>query len=101
MITIRRGDDLNAMGRTFVFVINTDRDLTSFKGVFEIDGFRQTWDDITGKRLNIVMSRDDTYKLKLGKRIGYIKVYDEHDLAHTIEKEIEFNILPEVVGNDD
>lgn len=100
MITIRRGDDLNAMGRSYVFVLNTERELSSFRAVFEIDGFRQTWDDLSSKRLEISMSRDDTYKLKLGERVGYIKVYDEYDLAYTIEKEIKFNVLQEVVGND-
>ena len=101
MITIRRGDDLNAMGRSYVFVLNTERDLpSSSRAVFEIDGFRQKWDDLSSKRLEILMSRDDTYKLKLGERVGYIKVYDEYNLAYTIEKEIKFNVLQEVVGND-
>ncbi len=100
MIEIRRGDDLNAFGKEVVLVLNTEQDLSSCRAVFEVDGFRQEWNDITSKRLPIIMTREDTQKLKAGHRFGYVKVYDENNLAETVKKEICVVVHPEVVKND-
>lgn len=100
MLEVRRGDDLNAFGKEVVVTLNTERDLISCRAVFELDGFRQEWDDVTSKRLLLVMTREDTYKLKVGQRFGHVKIYDQNNLAETVEKEISVFVHPEVVKNE-
>ena len=101
MIEVRRGDDLNAFGKEYVFVLNVEDDSQVKKAIFEVDNFRQEWSNIVDKRISLQMTREDTYKLKLGKRTGYLKVYDENGLAETLNTEITFNVLDEVVKNDE
>lgn len=99
VIELTQGDDLNALGQEYNITIETDIDLTGFKAVFELDGFRQEWSDITSKTLPLAISREESKKLKLGERVGALKIYDENGLAKTIKKDIKFLITPEVVKN--
>lgn len=99
IIELTQGDDLNALGQEYCFVLPTDEDLTGWKAVFELDGFQQVWNDITSKRLPLIIAREDSYKINVGTRFGALKIYGKDGLCKTIKKDIEFLIHREVVKN--
>lgn len=96
-IVITQGDCLNAFDREVTLVIDTDLDLIGCKAVFQLGDFQQTFDDITSKRLPLIMSCDDTRKCSCGTLKGALKVYDCEGKPLTIYKNIQFLIEPEVV----
>lgn len=96
-IRLTQGDDLNAFGREYNFVLSTDQDLTGWKAVFKLDGFHQVWDDITSKRLSLVISAKSSRSIRTGRLYGALKIYDQNGLCKTVKKDIEFIIEPEVV----
>lgn len=99
VIVLTQGDDLNALGQEYNFVLNTNEDLSGFRAVFEVDGFRQEWRDLTSKRLPLCIPAPASRKLKVGERLGALKVYGKDGLCKTVKKDIKFLIEPEVVKN--
>ena len=98
-IPITRGDDTNALGAKITVTLETELDLTGFTAVFQVGDFRQTFSDITGKRLEIVIPRSATALMPLGVVQGALKVYDANGLAKTIHKEITFLVTQKMVDN--
>lgn len=99
VITLTQGDDSNALGEEINIVLETDMDLTGFKAVFQLGDYQQEFDDITSKKLSVVIPRDASEKLEVGPMDGALKVYDASGLARTVEKEIKFLIEAKVVEN--
>lgn len=99
VITLRQGDDSNALGRETKITLDTDLDLTGFRAVFQLDEFRQEFDDITSKELFVVIPRDASANLPVGELDGALKIYDADGLALTVADEIKFMIEEKVVEN--
>ena len=99
VITLRQGDDSNALGREIKIALDTDLDLTGFTAVFQLGDFRQEFDDITSKELFVVIPAAESEKLTVGKMDGALKIYDANKLALTVAVEIKFNIEEKVVDN--
>ena len=98
-IMIRQGDDTNALGNSITFVLNTEIDLTGFTAVFQVDSVRYEWDDITSKRLELVLTAEQTATLPVGTSYGALKIYDADGLANTIIANIPVYVQPMVVEN--
>ena len=98
-LTIYQGDDTNALGEEIIIVLNCDYDVSGFTAVFQLYNFRQKWDDISSKRLAIVIPKEETKKFKLGPCCGAIKIYDKQGRARTIRDDIKFYVKSEVVNN--
>lgn len=96
-IVLTQGDDLNAFGQEYNFVLSTSANLTGWKAVFELGGFQQVWTDITSKKLTLDIPANQSRKFKAGKLMGALKVYDQNGLCKTVKRDIEFIIEPEVV----
>lgn len=99
VIVITQGDDSNALGEEIAINLDTDLDLTGCRAVFQLENFKQEFEDITSKKLLVVIPRTETKKLPCGQRTGAIKIYDKNGLAKTIVKDIKFLIEREVVDN--
>ncbi|MBO5906084.1 MAG: hypothetical protein J6Q84_06675 [Kiritimatiellae bacterium] len=96
-IKLTQGDDLNAFGQEYNFVLSTEADLTGWKAVFELDGYQQVWSDITSKKLSLEIPAKFSKCIKAGRQFGALKIYDQNGLCKTVKKDIEFIIEPEVV----
>lgn len=99
VITLRQGDDSNALGRETKITIETDLDLTGFTAVFQLGEFQQKFDDITNHELFVVIPRDASANLPVGELDGALKIYDANGLALTVADEIKFLIEEKVVEN--
>ncbi len=99
VITLRQGDDSNALGREIKITLDTDLDLTGFKAVFQLGDFRQEFNDITSNELFVVIPAAESEKLEVGPLAGALKIYDANGLALTVAVEIKFNIEEKVVDN--
>lgn len=100
-IIIRQGDDTNALGNSIVFVLNTELDLTGFTAVFQVASVRYEWDDITSKRLELVLTAEQTAILPFGTSYGALKIYDPNGLAKTIIADIPVYTQPLIVENEE
>jgi hypothetical protein len=100
IIKITRGDDTDALGQKISIVLNTDIDLTGWSATFQLVNFRTTFNDISNKKLYLKFNKEDTRKLPLGFQTGALKIYNPEGKAHTVIRDIGFEILSEVVRND-
>lgn len=99
IIHLVQGDDSNALGNKITISLTSNLDLTGFTAVFQLKNYRQKWDDITSKKLEVVIPRSVTEKLTVGEHKGGLKIYDQNGLAKTIIKDIKFRVSREVVEN--
>lgn len=99
VIYLTQGDDSNALGNKIIIGLTSELDLTGFTAVFQLEDYRQEWDDITSKRLEVIIPRSVTEKLTVGNHKGGLKIYDKKGLAKTIIKDIKFYVSREVVEN--
>lgn len=99
VITLRQGDDSNALGREIKITIDTDLDLTGFTAAFQLDNLRLEFKDITSKELLLIIPADESAKLPKGELYGALKLYDTNGLALTVADEIKFMIEEKVVEN--
>ena len=99
VINLIQGDDSNALGNKISIKLTSDLDLTGFTAVFQLEDYRQKWDDITSKKLEVIIPRSVTENLTVGQHKGGLKIYDKNGLAKTIIKDIKFYVSREVVEN--
>lgn len=99
VITLRQGDDSNALGREIKITLDTDLDLIGFTAVFQLGDFRQKFDNITSKELFVVIPAAESEKLEVGPLDGALKIYDANELALTVADGIKFLIEEKVVEN--
>lgn len=98
-IKLTQGDDTNALGNSIVFTLNTDLDLTGYTAVFQVESIRKTWDDITSKELDLVITKEETAALSVGTHLGALKIYDSDGLAVTVIRNIPVYVESLVVEN--
>lgn len=99
VIYLTQGDDSNALNERIMINLNTERDLTGYTAVFQLEEFRQEWDDISSKKLELIVPRSVTKKLTVGQHKGGLKIYDKKGLAKTVINNIKFYVSREVVEN--
>lgn len=100
-ITIIQGDDTDFNGNTALKVnINTDIDLTGFKGRFQLKSIVKDYADVTSKSVNIVLTKEETNNLPSGSATGAFKLFDTNGKALTVVKDIPFVILKKQVKNE-
>ena len=99
VINLTQGDDSNALNEKIVINLNSDLDLIGYTAVFQLEHYIQKWDNITSKKLEVVIPRSATEKLTVGSHKGALKIYDQNGLAKTIIKDIKFNVSRKVVEN--
>lgn len=99
VINLIQGDDSNALGDKIVINLTSQLDLTGFKAVFQLEDYKLKWDDITSKKLEVIIPRSVTEKLTVGTHKAGLKIYDNKGLAKTIIKDIRVCVSRGVVGN--
>ena len=99
VITLRQGDDSNALGREIKITLDTDLDLTGCSAAFQLGDFRQEFADIASKELFVVIPASESANLPDGELNGALKIYDANRLALTVAHEIKFLIEKKVVTN--
>lgn len=99
IISLRQGDDTDAMGRTITVTVTTDDDWTGYSARFQLGRVYKDYSDVSSKTFNISLSSTDTRKLPLGRIDGYIKFIDANGKYSTEETVIPFDILSMVVSN--
>ena len=99
-IIIRQGDDTNALGNLIVFNINTDLNLSGYSAVFQAGEVRYEWSDIQSKRLELILTAEQTESLPTGTTIGGLKIYDNAGRAITV-LDIPVRVQPIIVQNEE
>lgn len=97
IIRLTQGDDSNALGEEINIILDSDLDLTGYSAVFQLCDFQYKWEDITSKKLPLIISSEDSKKLESGMQKGALKIYDKDGLAKTVIRDIQFLIELEVV----
>jgi hypothetical protein len=98
VLELRCGDDSDFLGRTIRIKLNTDIDLTGWKAVLKIQGLTKVFDDISEKVLTIVLSHEDTCKLKSSNCCtGYLKLIEPNGRQGTVDFKINVLVKPQVV----
>lgn len=99
-IVITQGDDSNALGNTIKIILNTELDLENFTAAFQIGSLRWTFDDITSKELEIVVTKEQSKQLAEGVEYAALKVFDSAGRAITIIRDVPVYVKTQVVDNE-
>ncbi len=90
-ITIIQGDDTNFLEDQFIIVnFKTDFSMSGFMATFTLDNITLTYGDLSSKSLEIILSKDITSNLKIGKQYGELKLIDTKNRIRTISSVIPF-----------
>lgn len=98
-IIITVGDDSNALSQDIFINFDTNIDLTGFYAIFELQGLQWRFNDITSKKCELIISREQSSQLKAGCHKAALKVYDNKGLARTVLRDIPVLINSLVVAN--
>lgn len=99
-ITITRGDDSDALGNTIKIVLKTELDLTDYTAIFQVKTLKWYFNNITGKELEIVFTRDQTLSLDEGVEYAALKIFDNDQKAITVFRDIPIYVKTQVVDNE-
>lgn len=84
IIILRQGDDTNFNGNTITINMNTKIDLTGWTAIFQLQDLKINFDDISNKKINLVISQEQTNKLEAGDFNGWIKLQDKEGRQCTV-----------------
>lgn len=101
-ILIHKGDDtIFAECQHFLtFNIETDLDLTGWKAKFVLGWITKEISDISSKQFEIILSSEDTKKLRLGSQCGQIILTDSNGNIKTITNSILFKVVTTVIETE-
>lgn len=101
-ILIHKGDDtIFADCQHFLtFNIETDLDLTGWKAKFVLGLIAKEINDISSKQFEIILSSEDTKKLRLGSQCGQIILTDSNGNIKTITNSILFKVVTTVIETE-
>lgn len=101
-ILIHKGDDtIFADCQHFLtFNIETDLDLTGWKAKFVLGWITKEISDISSKQFEIILSSEDTKKLRLGSQCGQIILTDSNGNIKTITNSILFKVVTTVIETE-
>jgi hypothetical protein len=88
------------VNKFLTFFIDTNLDLTGYSAKFILGWVEKTVEDISLKRFEVVLSADDTKKLRLGKQYGTIILTDYNGNIKTVTNTIPFEVTTAVVENE-
>ena len=101
IITIIRWDSTDYEGDPILIInINTENDLTGYKGKFQVGSITKEYENVTSKSVNVVLDKTETESLPVGRIYGAFKLYDTAQRAKTIVKNIIFQVEEMQVKND-
>lgn len=98
-IVITRGDDSNSFRNTITIELTTDLDLTGYKAVFQIGKEQWIYEDITTKKLNIVIDKERSMKFREGTYYAALKIYEDDNLCKTVFRDIPVYVKEIAVDN--
>ncbi len=99
IISLRKGDDTDAMGRTITVTITSTADWVGYSARFQLGRVYKDYSDVSSKTFTISLASTDTIKLPVGRLDGYLKFIDADGKYTTDETIIPFDILPMTVRN--
>lgn len=99
MIEITVGDDSNALSQDIIINFDTQIDLTGFYAIFELQGIQWRFNDLTSKKCELVITREQSAQMRAGTHKAGLKVFDNTGKCRTIMRDIPVLINSLVVGN--
>lgn len=88
MIEITVGDDSNALSQDIFINFETEIDLTGFYAIFELQGIQWRFNDITSKKCELIITREQSSQMRPGTCKAGLKVYDNKGLCRTVLRDI-------------
>lgn len=100
-IYIHKGDSTTFADVTkfLTFNIETDLDLTGWTAKFTLDFVTKEINDISTKSFDVILTAQDTKRLRTGVQYGSIILTDENGNIKTIVNTIPFQVTNEVIEN--
>lgn len=90
-ITIIKGDDTNFLEDQFIIInFKTDFSMSGFTATFTLDDVTLTYGDLSEKKLEIILPKEITSNLKIGKQYGELKLIDTQNRIRTVTSVIPF-----------
>ena len=100
-IKIFKGDDTDFNGGKFLTIkINTEMDLTGFKGIFKLGKFK-TEQDMQSKTMEIVIPHEVTALMLNGTHTGIFTLIDTQNRVKTLSNTIPFLVTSEVFTQEE
>ena len=100
-IKIFKGDDTDFNGGKFLTIkINTEMDLTGFKGIFKLGKFK-TEQDMQSKTMEIVIPHEVTALMLNGTHTGIFTLIDTKNRVKTLSNTIPFLVTSEVFTQEE
>ena len=97
-IFVTRADDSNAMGYEIDIEIDTSLSLEGWTARFQLEDLAWDFDDITSKKLPLIITSEQSRQLSVGTAYGAMVLYDENGLRKTVMRNIPVYIYPQVVS---
>lgn len=82
------------------FNIQTNLDLTNWKAKFYLGKIVKTFNDITSKTFDVILTCNDTSTLDYGNIYGVLKLIDSNNNVKTVNNKIPFVVDNKVIEND-
>lgn len=100
-IKIFKGDDTDFNNSKFLSIkINTEMDLTGFKGIFKLGKFK-TEQDMQSKTMDIVIPHDVTALMLNGTHTGIFTLIDTQNRFKTLSNTIPFLVTSEIFTQEE
>ena len=100
-IFVTRADDSNAMGYEILIEIETSLSLEGWSGRFQLEDLAWDFDDLTSKKLSLIISAEQSIMLPVGTSYGAMVLYDENGLRKTVMRNVPVYIYPQLVSKRD
>lgn len=100
-IFVTRADDSNAMGYEIMIEIDTSLSLEGWSARFQLEDLSWDFDDITSKKLSLIISAEQSIMLPVGTSYGAMVLYDENGLRKTVMRNVPVYIYPQLVSKRD
>ena len=97
-IFVTRADDSNAMGYEIEIEIETSLSLEGWSARFQLEDLSWDFDDISSKKIQLIISAEQSIILPVGTSYGAMVLYDENGLRKTVMRNIPVYIYPQVVS---
>lgn len=93
-ITVVKGDDTNFVDDQFIIInFDSEIDFTGFKAKFKIGDITLDYDDISSKKINVILSNEVTSALEVGKQYADLKIIDSQDRTRTVTSVIPIKVI--------
>lgn len=97
-IFVTRADDSNAMGYEIEIEIETSLSLEGWSARFQLEDLSWDFDDISSKKIQLIISAEQSIILPVGTSYGAMVLYDENGRRKTVMRNVPVYIYPQVVS---